>query len=71
MKERFQEEGNNLKAFIDKEDWSNAFKLFNRFFKNISYGMDKFLMKNKPIILIGVNFDSDERGISDWKVESL
>ena len=140
IEERFQEEGNNLKEFIEKDDWNNAFKLFNTFCKNISYGsaskyehyyagifqgicqgagfshcdsevhtndgridmvlyankkiyiiefkidssaekaisqirsskyMDKFLMKNKPIILIGVNFDSDEKGISDWKVENL
>lgn len=33
--------------------------------------MDKFIIKNKSIILIGINFDSDEREINDWKVESL
>ena len=32
---------------------------------------EKYLLKNKPIYLIGVSFDSNIRNIKDWKVEKI
>ena len=36
--------------------------------KNKDYAA-KYLLENKKIILIGINFDSEKKGVSDWKME--
>ena len=29
----------------------------------------KYLLENKKIVLIGINFDSETKGVSEWKME--